>query len=343
MDSKDIIKNIRERKFKPVYLLHGEEPFYIDKIADELESHVLSDAERGFNQTILYGKDTDVMTILNAAKRYPMMSEYQLVLVKEAQDLKWGKEGEDDKKGPDPFASYLASPLSSTVLVLCYKYGKLDKRKKIYKHIDSNGLIFESAELRDYQLPKWIEDFTSDKGYRIQPKAAALLGEYLGTDLSKISNELEKLMLNIQKGQEISIDDIQNNIGISKEYNVFELQNAIARRDAFKVNQIINYFAANPKTNPIQMVLAVLNGWFVKVLKMHYAPDKSTAALARFAGINPYLIKDYELAARAYNVPKLFNIISYIRECDLRSKGVDATGNTTDGELMKELFFKIIH
>lgn len=343
MNINDLIKDIKNRKFKPVYLLHGEEAYYIDKISGYIENSVLTDAEKGFNQTVMYGKDTDVMTILNAAKRFPMMSEYQVVLVKEAQDLKWAKDGDDDKKAFDPLLSYLENPLQSTILVFCYKYGKFDKRKKTYKAIDKKGLIFESPEIYENKVSAWIEDFVRDKNYRIHAKASLLLAEYLGNDLSKVANELEKLMLNVPVGQEITAEDIQNNIGISKDYNVFELQTAIARRDVFKVNQIINYFAANPKANPMPLVLGALNTYFTKILKYHYAKDRSQQNLAKELGVHPFFVKDYELAGKNYDKWKTFNVISYLRDCDLKTKGVDATGNTDDGGLMKELLFKIIH
>ncbi|WP_026898692.1 DNA polymerase III subunit delta [Daejeonella oryzae] len=343
MNIHDLVKDLKSRKFKPVYLLHGEESYYIDKISDYIEDNVLSDAEKGFNQTILYGKDTDIMTILNSAKRFPMMSEFQVVLVKEAQELKWGKDSEDDKKAVDPLLNYLEHPLQSTILVFCYKHGKFDKRKKTYKAIDKKGLVFESAQVYENKIASWIEDFVREKNYRINARAAALMAEYLGNDLSKIANELEKLMLNCVPGTEINAEDVQDNIGISKEYNVFELQNALVRRDVFKVNQIIQYFASNPKANPMPLVLGALNTYFSKVLKFHYAKDRSQQGLAKELGVSPYFVKDYEIAGRNFDKIKTFQVISYLRDCDLRSKGVDATGNTSDGELLKELVFKIIH
>jgi DNA polymerase-3 subunit delta len=334
MTAQDIIKDIKARKLKPIYLLHGEEGYYIDLISDFLEENVLSDAEKGFNQTILYGKDTEMMTVLNASKRYPMMSDYQLVMVKEAQDLKFDK-------AEDQFQAYCENPLRSTVLVLCHKYKKFDKRKKLYKLIEKAGLIFESGTIYDNKVPAWIEDFVRAKGHHINPKASALLAEYLGNDLSKVANELEKLMLNVPQAQEINTKEVQDNIGISKEYNVFELQNALTRRDVYKANQIVNYFEANPKANPIVLVMGNLAGYFTKILKYHYVSDKSQAA--KELGVNPYFLKDFELAARNYNLGKTFEVISLLREYDLKSKGVDATGHTEHGELMKELVFKIMH
>ncbi|MCD0489110.1 DNA polymerase III subunit delta [Pedobacter sp. MC2016-14] len=341
MTASDIIKDIKARKFKPVYLLHGEEPYYIDQIIHYMEEHVLNDMEKGFNQTVLYGKDADMAMILNAAKRYPMMSDYQLIIVKEAQDLKWSKEVEGSSKEAEFVQSYFENPLSSTILVLGFKYANFDKRKKIFKSISKSGLVFQSDPVRDYKLAGWIEDLVKEKGAKIAPQAAALMAEYLGTDLSKISNELEKLMLNVSRETTIDTDHIQKNIGISKEYNVFELQKALASRNVLKCNQIVNYFADNPKANPMVMVMANLNAYFTKVLKYHYLQNKHDAA--KELGINPYFIKDYESAARSYNLPKTFDIISLLREYDLKSKGVDSTGNISDGELLKELLFKMIH
>ncbi|AYL96972.1 DNA polymerase III subunit delta [Mucilaginibacter celer] len=340
MTAPEILKDLKNRKFKPLYLLHGDEPYFIDLISNYVEHHLLPAHERGFNQTVVYGKDTDIMTVLNAAKRYPMMADYQVVLVKEAQDMKWGKE-DDNKKTIDPVLSYLENPLPSTILVFCYKYGKFDKRKKTYKAIDKHGIVFESAALYDNKIPGWVEGYVSEKGYKINTQASAMIAEYLGNDLAKIANELEKLMLNVTAGQEITLKHIQDNIGISKEYNVFELQTALTKKDAFKVNQIINYFEANPKSNPIVLVLGNLNNFFSKVLVYHYVKDKTPQNLAKEMGVNPYFIKDYEQAARNYPLGKIFQVISYLREYDLKSKGVES--NAPHGELMKELMFKILH
>lgn len=341
MSAADIIKDIKARKFKPVYLLHGEEPYYIDQIIHYMEEHILNDMEKGFNQTVLYGKDTDMATVMNAAKRYPMMSDYQLIIVKEAQELKWAKETEGNSKTAEFVLNYFERPLPSTILVLGYKYANFDKRKKIYKAIDKNGVVFQSDLVRDYKLAQWIDDLVKEKGYKIAPQASALMAEYLGADLSKIANEVEKLFLNIGKETTIDTDIIQKNIGISKEYNVFELQKALAVKNVLKCNQIINYFADNPKANPMVMVMANLSAYFTKILKYHYLPNKGDAA--KELGVNPYFVKDFETAARSYSLPKTFDIIGLMREYDLKSKGVDSTGNTTDGELLKELLFKILH
>ncbi|WP_069659107.1 DNA polymerase III subunit delta [Arcticibacter eurypsychrophilus] len=342
MTASTLINDLKARKFKPAYLFHGEEAYYIDLFSDYIEKNLLSDAEKGFNQTVFYGRDVDMMTVLNSAKRYPMMSEFQLVLIKEAQDMKWGKDT-DDKKSQDPLLAYLERPLASTILVFCYKHDKFDKRRKSYKAFEKAGVAFESASIYDNKVPGWVEDYVREKAYRMNPRASAMIAEYLGTDLSKISNELDKLMLNIPKGNEITAEDVQDNIGISKEYNVFELQAALAKRNVIKASQIITYFASNPKSNPIQLIIGALNTWFTRILKFHYITDKSQQNVAKVLSVNPYFVKDFEMAAKNYELGKVFDIISLLREYDLKTKGVDSTGNTDSGELMKELVYKIIH
>jgi DNA polymerase-3 subunit delta len=337
MTVENIIADLKARKFKPIYLLQGDEPYFIDQIVDFMENNILSDMERGFNQTVLYGKDTDMSAVLNAAKRFPMMSDYQLVVVKEAQDLDWPKGDRENAY----LINYFEKPQPSTILVFAYKQGSIDKRKKLFKAISNSGVVFQSDPVRDYKIVAWIQDFLQSKGYKIAPAALNLLAEYLGTDLSKIVNELEKLFLNIDKSVIIDTDLIQRNIGISKDYNVFELQKALATRNVLKSNQIINYFAENPKSNPLVMVMANLYGYFSKILKYHYLTNKADAA--KELGVCPFFVKDYESASRTFSLAKTYQIISYLREYDLKSKGLDSTGNTEDGELMKELVFKILH
>ena len=335
MDANKIIADIKGRKLQPVYLLHGEEPYYIDLISDYIEENVLNDAQKGFDQTILYGKDTDFVTIINAAKRYPMMSDYQVIIVKEAQNLKW--KGDDDL-----LLTYLENPMKNTVLVLAYKYSKFDKRKKIYKVAEKAGVVLESAKLYDDKVAPWITAFVNSKGWDIHPQAAAMVSEYLGNDLSKVVNELEKLMLNVPKGQEITVQDIERNIGISKDFNVFELNTALAKKDALKAFRIVDYFAANPRNNPIQVIFGAMGGYFVKILKYHYLTDKSPQTVARELGVHPFFTKEYDIAARSYGRRKTFEIIGYLREYDLKSKGLNAV-NTDQGDLLKELVYKILY
>lgn len=335
-----ILSDIKQRKFAPIYFLHGDESYYIDFIADTLEKQVLSEAEKGFNQTILYGKETDLLTIVSTAKRYPMMSDFQLVIIKEAQNLKFGK---GEVKDPDPLSQYLENPLRSTVLVFCHKYGSLDKRLKISKLIEKQGILFESKKLYDNQISDWATKYVASKGYKIDGKAAALLSEYLGTDLSKVSNELDKVLINLADRKLISVEDIQNNIGLSKDFNAFELNSALAKKDVLKANRIIDYFAANKKEFPLVAIIGPLNLFFSKLFTFYYLADKSKGNVASQLKVSPFFVSEYETAARNYNFDKTCQVISLLREYDLKSKGVDSTGNTEDGELMKELVWKILH
>lgn len=333
MNISPILTDIKKRKFQPVYLLHGEESYFIDVISDALEHTVLNDAQKGFDQTVLYGKDTDFSTIVNAAKRYPMMSDHQLIIIKEAQDLKW--------KDDELIIKYVEQCTVSTVLVFDYKYGKFDKRKKLYKAIEKKGLVVESNKLYDDKVAAWVISYIKEQGWNIHPQAAALLSEYLGTELSKIVNELNKLMLNVPKEREIVVADIEQNIGISKDFNVFELNTALAKRNAFKAYQIIDYFAANPKSNPLVLVLGTIAGYFTKILKYHYIIDKSTAA--KELGVHPFFMKEYELAARNYNRRKTFTIIEALKDADLKSKGMNVGGNTSTKDILTELIFTILN
>jgi len=331
-----IISDLKKKIYYPVYLLTGEESYYIDRISDFIENNVLTEEEKEFNQSIIYGRDVDVPTIISYAKRFPMMSNYQVVIVKEAQDL--------DKPKPkmEELVSYVENPLSSTILVLNYKYKKVDKRKKFAKLIAKKGVFFESKKLYDNQVQSWITNYIQNKNLKITPKASALLAEYLGTDLGKIANEVGKLTINLKEGEEINDILIEKNIGISKDYNIFELQKALAQRDIVKANRIANYFAANPKDNPIVKTIIILYNYFSSILLYHRLKDKSRNNVAAKLGINPFFVKDYEIAARNYNIAKVVKIISYLREYDLKSKGVDNI-SATDGELLKELLFKILH
>jgi len=332
MKSEQIITDLKNKVYYPVYFLMGEEAFFIDQISDYIEDHVLLDSEKSFNLTISYGKDTDVHTLISYAKRFPMMSNHQVIIVKEAQNLDRIEE----------FQTYIENPLKSTILVLCYKYKTLDKRKTFTKTISKHGVLFESHKLYDNQLPDWIVQFLKQKKYTISLKASLLLAEYLGADLSRIANELGKLMLNVPAGTEISVEHIEQNIGISKDFNVFELQKAIGIKDIFKANQIINYFAANPKDNPLVVTLANFYQFFTKLLICNSLQDKSKNNVAAALSVNPYFVNDYLVAARNYDKNKLIKIIGYLKECDLKSKGIDNI-STEDGELLKELIYKIMH
>jgi len=311
----------------------GEEPYYIDKISDFIEDSVLDDAEKGFNQVVMYGRDISVEEIVASAKRYPMMAEYQVVIVKEAQEL---------SRTIEKLTSYAENPQPTTILVVNYKYKSLDKRKKLYKAIAKTGLVYESKKLYENQVSDWIRRVLSGRKYQISPKASQMLVEFLGTDLSKISNELEKLMLILEEGSTISPVTIEENIGISKDFNNFELRRAIGEKDIVKANRIINYFAENPKNNPLVMTISLLNTYFTQLLLYHGTPNKSKDAVSKVLGIRPFFVDEYVKAARNYPMRKAAQAIAYLREADLKSKGVGAT-NSHPSEILKELVFKILH
>jgi DNA polymerase-3 subunit delta len=324
----------------------GEEPYFIDEISDHIADNVLTDIEKEFNQTIVYGRDVDVATILSNVKRFPMMSNYQVVIVKEAQDVKNlvpdGRAKDDKKdKAKHPLEAYLEKPLKSTILVICYKYDTIDRRKSFAKVIEKNGVLYESDKLYDNQLPAWIQSFLKKKNYTIHPEAALMLSEYLGSDLSKITNEIDKLTINVAVGKEINALHIEQYIGISKDFNVFELQKAIGRKDRLKCFQIINYFAANEKDNPIQKTISSLFSFFTKILLYHYSPDKTKNGICATLSINPFFYAEYNTAAQNYRADKTKHVISLLHTYDLKSKGVD-NASIPGGELLKELMFQIL-
>ncbi len=323
---KQIIEDIRAGKFAPVYLLTGEENYYIDILSDYFEQHFIASESYDFDRMVLYGKDVDMLTVVSCARRFPIMSTRQLVLVKEAQDI-------DEKKWA-PLVEYLKQPQPTTALVFCYRHKKMDKRSSVYKMIGKVGVVYEKGKLYDNQVPAWIANFVRQRGYSITEKGATIIAESLGADLGKIVNELSKAFISLPEGSVINEDVIEQQIGISKDYNIFELQNAIGRRDVVRCNKIVNHFASNPKEYPIPMVLATLYGFFIKVMLFHQQS---------LTGVNPYFVKDYEVAARNYSLGKLASCIGYLHETDLRSKGVRNNGSITDGELLKELVFRVIH
>jgi len=325
----------------------GEEPYFIDMISDYIENNVLDESEKEFNQSVLYGRDITAADVIGAAKRFPMMSEQQVIIIKEAQNIKdlVGKEKEGDKakdKTKLPFETYIENPQKSTILVICYKYKTIDKRTSVAKLIDKNAALFDSKKIYDNKVPDWINNYLKGKEYTVGPKASALLTEYLGTNLSKVSNELDKLMINLPPKSEITVEHIQTNIGISKDYNVFELQTAIGSKEVLKANRIINFFSSNEKEHPMVMTITSLYGYFCKMLTYHFLQDKSKASVASALGVHPFFVGDYEKAAKNFSLGKLKSIFGYLREYDLKSKGVDR-GSASEGELLKELVFKIMH
>lgn len=325
-----IIADLKNGIIKPIYFLSGEESYFIDVLSDYIESNILTEDEKGFNQTILYGRDVRYDEIVSASKRYPMMAERQVIIVKEAQDI---------KSDIDVLGQYAENPMLSTVLVICYKYKTLDKRKKIYKSLKSNGVLLETKKLYDNQVLTWMKAVLQDRGYKIEPKAAAMLGEFLGTNLSKISNELNKLEIILPKGSTITPANIEENIGFSKDFNVFELRSAIGERNQFKAYQIVNNFAQNSKENPIAKTLPQVFSFFIQLMKYHGTKDKNPKNVATLLGVNPYFLKDYDIGIKNYSMKKVSQVLNSIRDIDVKSKGVGASMSQAD--LYKELLIKI--
>lgn len=328
-----LLKSIKDKKVSPIYLLMGDEPFFIDHISAYMANNLVPLEAQGFDQTVVYGKDTNIEDIVALAKRFPMLAPQQLIIVKEAQHL---------TKSLDVLEAYAKKPQNTTILVLCYKYKKIDKRKTWYKAIKSNGVVFESKALREYQLANWINTQVQEHGYTIDPRANAMLADFLGTDLGKLHNELQKLYGLLQKTTKITPVLVEKNIGISKDYNNFELQNAIGAKNKVKAMQIINYFIQNPKAHPFVLVITVLQRFFTQLLQYHGMPNKANeAAVAKALGINPYFIKDYKLAARNYPMRTVSNTITKLRNLDLKGKGLGAK-NLPAKDLFYELFYEII-
>ena len=334
MTYEEIAKDIKNGKFAPVYLLMGEEDYYIDRIADYIVEKALNENEREFNLTVMYGLDTEMATIVNNAKRYPMMADHQVVVVKEAQNL----------RGWDELGFYMQKPLESTILVICYKHGTLDRRKKVVAEIEKKGVVFESKKLKENMLPGFISAYLKRKKMDIEDQASELLAEFVGNDLNRLAGELEKLIITMPKGKNrITPEEIEKNIGISKDYNNFELKNAIIAKDVLKANKIVKYFNDNPKNNPIQPTLTLLFNYFSNLMVAFYAPERSENGVAAYLGLkSPWQAKEYLLGMRAYSGVKVMNIISQIRLCDARSKGI---GNVTltQGEILRELVYFILH
>lgn len=330
----EIARSLKNREYKPVYYLMGEESYYIDKISEYIAQTALKEEEKEFNQTILYGSDTDVATIINAAKRYPMMAERQVVIVKEAQHV----------KRMEDLNFYLQKPLQTTILVICHKNGVLDRRKKLAVEIEKVGVLFESKKIKDSQLPGFITSYLKRKSVEIEPKASEMMAEFVGSDLSRMAGELDKLVITLAPGiRRVTPEQIERNIGISKDYNNYELRSAIVARDVLKANRIIKYFADNPKTNPIQMTLSVLFSFFSNLMLAYYAPDKSEQGIVNQLGLkSSWQAREYMVAMRMYSGVKVMQIIGEIRYCDAKSKGVE-NASLSDADLLRELVYKILH
>jgi len=328
---KQLVTAIKQGHIKPIYFLMGEEPYYIDKISEYIENNILDETEKGFNQMVLYGYDADIETIVSNAKRFPMMAERQVIIVKEAQEL---------SRTIEKLSDYAANPQPSTVLVLNYKYKTIDKRKALYKAISKNGVVFESKPLYENKVPDWIRRVLQTKNYTIVPKASQMLVEFLGTDLSKISNELNKLQIVLPEGTQITPEHIEQNIGVSKDFNNFELRKAIGERNELRAFKIVNYFANNPKDNPFVVTVSLLFAFFSQLLQFHGLQDKTPRSVALALKVNPYFVNDYITAAHNFPMKKVSQVISVLREFDVKSKGVGAN-NISQGDLLKELLVKI--
>ncbi|SFP07310.1 DNA polymerase III, delta subunit [Chitinophaga sp. YR627] len=331
MEYQDIIKDWKQKKFRPLYWLEGEEDFFIDQVSNYAEHHLLDEAEKGFNLTVLYGKDTDWSTVINACRRYPMFAERQVVVLKEAQSMK------DILK----LEAYIDNPLGSTVFVVAHKQGKIDGRSKMAKLIKEKGVLLSTRKMYDNQLPAWVDAFVSSLGRAISQKAGILLVDHIGNDLSRMANEIEKLLVNLAPDKKIDENDIEKYVGISKEYNVFELQNALGQKDISKVMRIIGYFAANPKAGPIQMVLPALYNFFSK-MSMVFGVKGGEKEIAAAIGVHPFFVKDYVSAARQYGLEGTEKAILLLHTYNLRSIGINDSG-VEDGELMKELVYKLMY
>lgn len=338
MDKPDkVLEALKAGKYSPLYFLQGDEPYYIDLITDYIEENALNNGEKGFNQTVIYGKDVQMKDILSFARRFPVMSERQTVIVREAQEV-----SDFNKAGARKLLeSYIEKPVPSTVLVFAYKYKKLDGKTKLAKSIAKHCVLVESKKIYDNALPGWIEKYFKSKQLRTTPDASYLLAESIGNDLSRITNEIDKMLLNIDAKSLISADTISTYIGISREYNVFELQRVLGQKNVSKAYRMVNYFAENPKEHPVIPIIASLYSYFCKVLIMHQYGAASANDLAKKLKVNPFFIKEYNLAKQKYSAGKILKIIHYLREADLQSKGINSTAN--DAAILKELVFKILH
>jgi len=312
----------------------GDEPYYIDELTDLLSESVLPESERDFNQTVLYGMETDVASVITKARSFPMMSDYQLIIIKEAQGMKKFEELE----------LYVKNPLASTILVLNYKNGKLDKRKKLYAEIEKRGIIFESKKIPEYKMAAFLVSLLSSKGYGIDQKSAQMITDFLGNDLSKVVNEIDKLILSLPASEKrITAELIESNIGISKDFNNYELLKAVIEKDIYKANLIANHFEKNPKNNPFLVTLSVLFNFFSNLMICYWAKDKSENGIAAELGLrNSFQARDYVGALKRYNAFKCMEVISLLRTYDAKGKGID-NPSTSGGELLRELLFKIMH
>lgn len=333
MTYEQIIADIKKRCFASIYFLMGEEPYFIDTISDLLEDTILDEAEKAFNQIIIYGRDVNSVTeVAQQARNFPMMGDHLVVIVKEAQAI----------SDIEELDKYLDKIPPTTILVIDYKYKKLDKRKALSKNIEKRGILFESKRLYDSNIPGWIQDALAAEGHKLTPKATQMLADFIGNDLHKIRNELQKLTIALPKKVTYDENDVEYNIGISKDYNIFELQNAIGNRDVLKANKIAACFGDNSKENPMVVTIVMLYTYFAKLLKCHYSKDRSQANLASVLGCSPFFVKDYLTAVRNYSIAQCVHAIEILRQYDMYSKGYGC-GTISEKDLYKELIYKLMH
>ncbi len=335
--AKKVWANIKARKFEPVYILQGEETYYIDLISNYIELNALSDSEKGFNQVVVYGKDVTVATILTHAKRFPMMSDKQVVIVKEAQDI----QDLNKEVGAKLLMSYLTNPLPSTILVLCHKHKTLDKRKELGKKADQLAVSLTFKKPYENQLGEFIADYVAEKGFGIEDAAIRILAEYVGNDLNRLANEIDKVLIDSVKGTAIKSETVMSRVGISKEYNIFELQKAFVTKDTFQAAKIASYFARNTKKNPVIPMVAFLYSFFSKLLVASTLSDTSDKGLVTALKISPFAARDYSSASKRYPAGKIIDNISLLKEADLKLKGVNS-GSIEEGEILKELVFRLM-
>lgn len=333
-----VLKDLKAKKFAPIYFLDGEESYFTDLITDYIEKHAIPEHEKGFNQLVMYGKDSQMNAIIGNARKFPMMAERQVVIVKEAQSISdFGKE--DAQK---ILTNYLNNPLPSTILVFAHKHKKLDGRSAIKKEIEKKSVYVNSEKVKDWKLTEWVEGYFRELGHQIEPKAAQLLADSIGNNLEVISNEVGKMLINFPEPTKFNAEHISKYIGINKEYNNFELTKAIGFRDVMKANQIIQYFIQNPKAHPIIPIFSLLYNYFSKIALIHRVGAMPDNQLASAIGVNPYALKEYSVAARNYKLGKVIDVFASIKEADLRFKGVDS-GSMEQGEILRELVYKILH
>lgn len=335
MDHLQLLSDLKKGNYQPIYLLHGSESYFIDVVSDYIENNVLAEHEKAFNQTIIYGKEVEAKTLIDAAYRYPMMAERQVIILKEAQEMRTIKD----------LLAYAEKPVATTMLVICHKHKKFNTNTKLGKAIKKNGIVLDAKKLYDNQVPDWIVKYLRTKQLKIEPNAAALLGEYLGTSLSKVANELDKLAINLDAGTTVTADIVEKNVGISKDYNVFELQRALVQKDVLKANRIVNYFISNPRKNPLVLTIGTLFNFFSKVYQYHFVKNQPESAILTALNLRSnWFLREYKTAARVFPLQKSEQIIGLLREYDLKSKGVDFNSTTTpEGELLKELVWRILH